>query len=70
MTYEFRTVAEMHAIPVEKIGAFCEDLRLWLTIHRLAEADKLRATTPLDVFGWIDDGRHKITVKIRREGTR
>lgn len=65
VTYEFRTVADMQAVPVEKLGAFCEDLRLWLTIHRIAEATgELKAHTPLDVFGWIDDGRHDITINL------
>lgn len=72
---EFRTVAEMQAIPLDKIDAFCEDLRLWLTMMRLADAglaemppelkDAIRLVSPRDVFGWIDDGKHDANIHIR-----
>lgn len=74
-TYSFATVADMHAIPLDKIEAFCTDLRLWLQQHRLyeqanAELRKagspvtLAVTTPTEVFVWIDDGKHEVTHRI------
>lgn len=66
-TYYFKTVADMHAVPLEKLDWFCEDLRLWLTLHRMADAQKLTITTARDVFGWKDDNCHNarliVTVK-------
>lgn len=72
--YEFRTIEDLHKIPVEKIEHFCQDLASWLTIHRLA-ADipaelqgLLKVTTPTDVFEWIDDGKHDINLNIKVTG--
>lgn len=63
--YEFRTIENLHSIPLEKIPAFCEDLRLWLSLIRLAEkelpAGKVKNR---EVFGWIDDNRHDVNLKI------
>jgi hypothetical protein len=61
----FTTVADMHSVPLEKLGMFCEDLRLWLSIHRLAEAEAMRMTTPADTFGWVDDGKHDVKLNIK-----
>jgi hypothetical protein len=64
-TKEFRTVEDMQSVPLEKLGMFCEDLRLWLSLHRLSDAEKdLRITSPRDVFGWIDDGRHDLKISL------
>jgi hypothetical protein len=65
--FYFRTVSEMHAIPLEKIEAFTIDLKLWLQQHRIAELTGkgwLTVATPTDVFGWIDDGRHDVKVHL------
>lgn len=66
-THYFKTISDLHAIPAEKVDMFCEDLRLWLRLHRMADAAGLPASTPTDTFGWIDDGRHdiKITVTVK-----
>lgn len=66
-TYYFRRIEDLHAIPLEKIEAFTIDLKLWLQQHRILELTgkgALRATTPTDVFGWIDDGRHDVRVHL------
>ncbi len=69
--YEFRTVAELHAIPIDKIDNFCRDLALWLAICKVGELTDgaTRVTTPLDMFKWIDDGQHNVNlnIKIRTE---
>jgi hypothetical protein len=67
-TFYFKTIAELHAIPADKVDNFCRDLALWLMVHRIAEAHsdenvKIKGTSP-DVFGWIDDGRHDVKVSI------
>lgn len=71
-TFKFRTIEELHAIPIEKIEHFCRDLGLWLTLNKIAEAhtsDQIKVTTPRDVFGWIDDGKHDVnlTIKIKEK---
>lgn len=64
-TYYFKTVADMQAVPIDKLEAFTTDLRLWLELHRIADASgALKATTPTDVFAWIDDGKHDVRVNI------
>jgi hypothetical protein len=70
--YHFRTVEDMHAVPAEKIDHFCRDLALWLTMHKLVEAidcAAIKVTSPRDVFGWIDDGKHdaNITLKLHTD---
>lgn len=62
----FRTVADMHRVPIEKLDAFTTDLRLWLQAHRLAELrpGHVRIASPTDAFGWIDDGKHDVRVKV------
>lgn len=37
-TFHFRTIEELHAIPLEKIDHFCHDLALWLTVHKVVES--------------------------------
>lgn len=71
-TYQFRTISELHAIPAEKVDNFCRDLALWLMVHRIAEAHsddnvKIKVTSP-EVFGWIDDGKHDVNVRIDLKG--
>lgn len=62
---EFRTIGELHAIPLEKIDHFCRDLALWLQIHKVTEhVEGVTARTPRDMFAWIDDGKHDISVNI------
>lgn len=60
----FRTVAEMHAIPKEKVSAFVLDLALWLQQHRLVHELTGRLGADPDVFGWMDDGRHEVQVRL------
>jgi hypothetical protein len=69
ITYHFRTVEEMHAIPMDKLDNFCRDLSLWLMVHRIADANstedvKIKSGTR-DVFGWIDDCKHDVRVNIK-----
>lgn len=69
----YRTVTEMRGVPSEKIDHFCEDLRLWLHMHaQIAELQaaiggiaKINITSPVDTFGWIDDGRHDVTIRVK-----
>jgi hypothetical protein len=66
----FRTVEDMHAIPLEKIDHFCQDLALWLSLHRVAELTNaeqsmVKVTSPRDVFGWVDDGKHDVNLNIK-----
>lgn len=69
-----RTVWDMRAIPESKIDHFCEDLRLWLHMHKqverirhelLAAGVDLKVTTPTEVFDWIDDGRHDANITVQ-----
>lgn len=61
----FKTIGELHALPLEKIDAFCTDLALWLKIHKVTEAQEgIKARTPRDQFDWIDDGKHNINVTL------
>lgn len=66
-TYQFRTINELHAIPMDKIEHFCRDLALWLTICKISELTDgvTKVTTPLDVFGWVDDGKHNVNLNIK-----
>lgn len=77
----FSTVSDMRALPTDKIDHFCEDLRLWLHMHKQAEAIQkqiddalgggvmtLHITTPTESFGWIDDGRHDARIKVDLSG--
>lgn len=71
-TYEFETIADLHQIPLEKIPALCEDLKLWLSVVRLAEMENPPMTVKnRDVFSWVDDNRHvvdlRINIKMARE---
>lgn len=61
---EFRTVEDLHRVPIDKIQAFTTDLALWLQLHRLVDAHGLPVTGCRDVFGWVDDGRHDVTLTI------
>lgn len=61
---EFRSVTDMHQVPVDKLQAFTTDLALWLQMHRLSEEHGVTVVTPRDVFGWLDDGRHDVTVRV------
>jgi hypothetical protein len=36
-TFYFKTVADMHRVPIEKLDAFVLDLKLWLQMHRVVE---------------------------------
>ena len=64
-TLEFRTIGELHAIPAEKVDHFCRDLALWLLFHKIADShEDVKVSTPRDVFGWIDDGKHNVNVSI------
>lgn len=65
-TQHFRTVADMAAVPLDKIDAFCEDLRLWLTMRALCASVPATVATLVDpdVFGWIDDGKHDTNLRI------
>jgi hypothetical protein len=69
-TTYFETVNDMHAVPLEKVDAFCEDLRLWLRTHRMVDglgpdiAKAVQVRTPTHRFGWIDDGEHNVNLKI------
>ena len=66
---EFRTIGELHCLPLEKIEMFTKDLALWLQIHKVAEMnDSLKATTPRDVFAWIDDGKHNVRINVSLKG--
>jgi hypothetical protein len=69
----FRTVWDLRAIPASKIDHFCEDLRLWLHLHKQAEQIQreligsgwnLKIKTPTEAFGWIDDGRHDANITL------
>lgn len=60
----FRTVAEMHTVPSDRLHAFCVDLELWLQAHQRVGLSKV--TTPTDVFGWLDDGRHEMRLVLSR----
>lgn len=69
----YRTVSEMRAVPADKIDNFCEDLRLWLHMHK--QVDDIRAalgplehvvqvTSADDAFGWVDDNKHDARIHI------
>ena len=69
----FTTVSDMRAVPAEKIDHFCEDLRLWLHMHKQVEqiqaelgplAAGLKIMSPTEAFGWVDDGRHDARIQI------
>jgi hypothetical protein len=70
----FTTITDMRAVPTEKIDAFCEDLRLWLHMHKHIEAVsaesekvlgvKLAILSPTSAFAWIDDGRHDANINV------
>jgi hypothetical protein len=67
LVHFFRTIEDLHAIPLEKIEAFTIDLKLWLQQLRIVELTGkgvMKVTTPTDVFGWIDDGRHDVRVHL------
>lgn len=68
-TQYFKTVADMAAVPAEKIDAFCEDLRLWLHVHkclaRIEQDTNVRVVSETDTFGWIDDGKHDVSVTVQ-----
>lgn len=59
-----KTITDMHAIPADKVDLFCEDLRLWLRLMRMAEDEGMKTTSARDVFQWIDDGRHNVKINI------
>lgn len=63
-TSYFKTILDMQAIPADKVDLFCEDLRLWLRLHRMADEAGIPVTTPRNVFGWIDDGRHNARIDV------
>jgi hypothetical protein len=65
--YEIRTVADFVALPPEKIGAFLTDFAEWLKVVHVAKGLKdagLVLKSPLDVFSWIDDGKHEMTLTV------
>lgn len=69
-TQYFNTVAEMLAVPDEKIDHFCEDLRRWLHLRKGVSKvqDAVRGLveiqTPIPGFGWVDDGKHEANIRI------
>jgi hypothetical protein len=64
--YQFRTIEDLHVVPLEKLEAFVIDLKAWLAIQRVAEArgGVFQTTSPRDCFEWIDDGKHDVNVTI------
>lgn len=72
----FTTVTDMRELPAEKIDHFCEDLRLWLHMHKqveeiqaqIGQSVRIEVTTRTDAFGWIDDNRHDANIKIDLQG--
>lgn len=70
----FKTVTDMRTVPADKIDHFCEDLRLWLHMHKQVEelhaqlgelAYMVKIKTPIDAFGWVDDNKHDATIKVQ-----
>ena len=56
----------MHAVPMDKLDWFCEDLRLWLKLQRMADASGVKVTSERKVFCWIDDERHNVRIDIHQ----
>lgn len=69
--HTFRTISDLHSIPLEKIEDFCKDLALWLGVCRLTEdlnaktEGGIKMTSPQDEFTWIDDGKHDVDIKLK-----
>jgi hypothetical protein len=60
----FRTIEDFVALPAEKITHCVRDFELWLRAIKIAESHARQITTPTDVFGWLDDGKHDVKVQI------
>lgn len=68
--HEFTTIADLMAVPSDKIDALCEDLRGFLHMNAVtnaALADFIAAgqVVPGTTFRWIDDGKHDATITLR-----
>lgn len=66
--YELRTISDFVALPPDKIGPCLMDFAEWLRVvyvatHLPPEAG-VRVNTPIDVFGWVDDGKHVMTLTV------
>ena len=59
--YHIRTVADLFAVPDDKIEHCLHDLLLWRRLTSEARAflaDVPGIVVPIDTFTWIDDGKH------------
>ena len=55
---QFKTIADLHAVPDAKVDALCEDLRMWLHLCRRVEGAPGIIARDTDTFKWVDDGEH------------
>ncbi len=60
----FRTIEDLHVVPLEKIDAFVTDLRMWLLLSRATEVHGAIQKNR-DTFKWVDDGKHDIDLAIK-----
>lgn len=55
--YEIRTMADLAAIPQDKIDACLTDLGAWLRFYHSIPAEvRPYVEMKLDTFNWLDDG--------------
>ena len=62
--YVFTTVADMKHLPRHLIRPFCTDLMLWLMTPHILKEHGLKAALESDVFEWVNDGRHKVSITV------
>ncbi len=62
----FKTISDLHSIPIEKVDLFCADLALWLKLYRTIESMPIKSNdTKPSEFHWLDDGKNDIEWRIR-----
>lgn len=62
----FKKIADLQLVPLDKLDHFLMDLKAWLISIKHAKALGHKITTPTDVFGWQDDGKHEVQWMVRR----
>jgi hypothetical protein len=62
--YKFKTIEDLHVVPLDKIPALCRDLELWLSVIRIAESESEFKVKNRSTFGWIDDNRHDVNITV------
>lgn len=59
---EFRTIEDLHTVPIESLQAFLVDLGNWMAICKVGAAMGMPAKDA-GVFKLINDGKHEVFMR-------